>query len=90
MCVGGRVGEGCIGSPSYGWSPSPLATRPKTSPPEGAQGPSPVRSIRPQFPFFPKGVYLQSDGSLAMIDIDASKGFIALWVHFFVATVGIH
>ena len=28
-----------------------------------------------------KGVYPQSDGSLAMIDIDASKGFVDLWVH---------
>ena len=32
-----------------------------------------------------KGVYPQSDGSLAIVDIDTSKGFIALWVHFFVA-----
>ena len=38
----------------------------------------------------PIGVYPQSDGSLAMIDIDASKGIIALWVHFFVAIDGIH
>ena len=28
-----------------------------------------------------KGVYPQSDVSLAMIDIDASKGFVDLWVH---------
>ena len=28
-----------------------------------------------------KGVYPQSDVSLAMIDIDASKGFFTLWVH---------
>ena len=27
-----------------------------------------------------KGVYPQSDVSLAMIDIDASKGFVDLWV----------
>ena len=32
-----------------------------------------------------KGVYPQRDGSLAIEDIDASKGFIDLWVHFFVA-----
>ena len=29
---------------------------------------------------FCKGVYPQSDVSLAMIDIDASKGFVDLWV----------
>ena len=29
----------------------------------------------------PKGVYPQSDGGLAIIDIDASKGFVDLWVH---------
>ena len=29
----------------------------------------------------PKGVYPQSEVSLAMIDIDASKGFVDLWVH---------
>ena len=28
-----------------------------------------------------RGVYPQSDGSLAIVDIDASKGFVALWVH---------
>ena len=28
-----------------------------------------------------KGVYTQSDGSLAIVDIDASKGFVDLWVH---------
>ena len=28
-----------------------------------------------------KGVYPQSDGSLAIVDIDASKGFVDLWVH---------
>ena len=28
-----------------------------------------------------KGVYPQSDVSLAMIDINASKGFVDLWVH---------
>ena len=37
-----------------------------------------------------KGVYPQRDGSLAIVDIDASKGFIDLWVHFFVAIEGIH
>ena len=31
------------------------------------------------------GVYPQDDGSIAIVDIDASKGFIDLWVHFFVA-----
>ena len=30
---------------------------------------------------YSKGVYPQSDVSLAMIDIDASKGFVDLWVH---------
>ena len=29
-----------------------------------------------------KGVYPQSDESLAIVDIDASKGIIDLWVHF--------
>ena len=28
-----------------------------------------------------KGVYPQSDGSLAVVDIDASKGFVDLWEH---------
>ena len=28
-----------------------------------------------------KGVYPQSDGSLATVDIDASKRFVDLWVH---------
>ena len=28
-----------------------------------------------------EGVYLQSDGSLAVVDNDASKGFVYLWVH---------
>ena len=28
-----------------------------------------------------KGVYPQSDRSLAIVDIDASKGFVDLWVH---------
>ena len=32
-----------------------------------------------------EGVYPQDDGSIAIVDIDASKGFIDLWVHFFVA-----
>ena len=36
------------------------------------------------------GVYPQSDGSLAIVDIDASKGFVDLCVHFFVAIVDIH
>ena len=30
-------------------------------------------------------MYQQNDGSLAIAHIDASKGFIDLWVHFFVA-----
>ena len=29
----------------------------------------------------PKGVYTQSDGSLGIVDIDASKGFVDLWEH---------
>ena len=29
----------------------------------------------------PKGVYPQSDGSLAIVNIDASKGFVDLWEH---------
>ena len=37
-----------------------------------------------------KGVYPQSDESLAIVDIDASKGIIDLWVHFFVAIEDIH
>ena len=28
-----------------------------------------------------KGVYPQSDGSLGIVDIDASKGFVDLWEH---------
>ena len=31
--------------------------------------------------FSPKGVYPQSDGSLGIVDIDASKGFVDLWEH---------
>ena len=38
----------------------------------------------------PKGVYPQRDGSLAIVAIDASKGFIDLWIHFFVAIEDIH
>ena len=37
-----------------------------------------------------EGVYPQSDQSLAIVDIDASKGIIDLWVHFFVAIEDIH
>ena len=37
-----------------------------------------------------KGVYPQRDGSLAIVAIDASKRFIDLWVHFFVAIEDIH
>ena len=36
-----------------------------------------------------KGVYPQSNVSLAMIDIDASKGFVDLWVHLFFAIFSI-
>ena len=35
-------------------------------------------------------VYQQSDRSLAIVDIDASKGFVDLWVHLFVAIEDIH
>ena len=28
-----------------------------------------------------EGVYPQSDGSLVVVDIDASKGFVNQWVH---------
>ena len=38
----------------------------------------------------PLGVYPQSDGGLAIAGIDASTGFVDLWVHFFVAIVDIH
>ena len=37
-----------------------------------------------------EGVYPQSDGSLAIVDIDASIGLVDLWVHFFVAIEDIH
>ena len=37
-----------------------------------------------------KGVYPQNNESLAIVDIDASKGIIDLWVHFFVAIEDIH
>ena len=53
-----------------------------------------ILGLCPQVPFAPashlqvnpnqtKGVYPQSDGSLAIVDIDASKGFVDLWVHIF-------
>ena len=32
-----------------------------------------------------KGVYPQSDGSLVVVDSDASKGFVDQWVHLFFA-----
>ena len=35
-----------------------------------------------------EGVYPQSNGGLAFVDIDASKGSIALWVHLFVCDRG--
>ena len=38
----------------------------------------------------PKGVYPQSHRGLAIVAIDASKGFIALWVHLFVVIAWIH
>ena len=38
----------------------------------------------------PQGVYPQSDGSLAIVDIDASKGLVDLWAHFFVAVEDIY
>ena len=37
-----------------------------------------------------KGVYPQSHGSLTIVGIDASKGFVDLWVHFFLAMECIH
>ena len=37
-----------------------------------------------------QGLYPQRDGCLAIVNIDASKGFIDLWVHFFVAIEDIH
>ena len=40
--------------------------------------------------FTAKGLYPQSDGGLAIVDIDASKGFVDLWEHFFLATEHIH
>ena len=36
------------------------------------------------------GVYPQSDVSFAIVYIDALKGFVDLWVHFFVAIEDIH
>ena len=37
-----------------------------------------------------KGVYPQSDRSLATVDIDASKGFVDLWVHLSFAIFAIY
>ena len=37
-----------------------------------------------------KGVYPQNNGGIAIVAIDASKVFIALWVHLFVAIEWIH
>ena len=51
-------------------------------------GGNPVLS--PPCIIFGKGVYPQSNKSLALVDIDASKGIIDLWVHFFVAIEDIH
>ena len=36
-----------------------------------------------------KGVYPQSDGSLVVVDSDASKGFVDQWVHLFFAIFAI-
>ena len=36
-----------------------------------------------------KGVYPQSNGSLAIVYIDASKGFVDLWVHLIFAIFAI-
>ena len=36
--------------------------------------------ILPQM-WYSKGLYPQSNGSLAIVDMDASKGFVYLWVH---------
>ena len=37
-----------------------------------------------------KGVYPQSNGSLTIVSIDESKGFVDLWVHLFLAMECIH
>ena len=37
-----------------------------------------------------KGVYPHSDGSLTIVGIDESKGFVDLWVHLFLAMEDIH
>ena len=36
-----------------------------------------------------KGLYPQSDGSLAIVHIDASKGFVHMWVHLSLAIFAI-
>ena len=38
----------------------------------------------------PERVYPQSNGNLALVDIDALKGFVDLWVYFFVAKEDIY
>ena len=35
-------------------------------------------------------MFRQCDGSLGIVYIDESKGFVALWVHFFAAIEDIH
>ena len=37
-----------------------------------------------------QGVYPQSNGSLTIVGIDASKGFVDVWVHFFPAMECLH
>ena len=37
--------------------------------------------VKPLHSLVSKGVYPQSDGSLEIVDIDASKAFVDLWVH---------
>ena len=40
------------------------------------------------FSYVPEGVYPQSDGSFAIVDIDASKGFVNLWEQLALAIFG--
>ena len=46
-------------------------------------------AVNHDFNYSLKGVYQQSNVSLAMIDIDASKGFVNLWVHLSFAIIAI-
>ena len=61
-------------------SGSLLPLLPPPPPPQFVQGQiqGGVQGVRAPSP---KGVYPQSDGSLAIVDIDALKGFVDLWVH---------